>query len=56
MEESSYRRWDTWIKIAGLIGFIAGGVVGIGEYVYTTSAQMALETNKFAAEQHKLLL
>jgi hypothetical protein len=47
---------ELWLKIIGFFGLILGAVIGIGEYVYTANRQAALETNRFAADQNRLVL
>ena len=56
MEERGQRNWDTGLKIAGVVGLFVGSIVGLGEYIYNANQQATLETNKFAADQNRLLL
>jgi len=55
MTDESYKTADLWLKVGGALGLIIGAAAGVGEYIVTTSQQSTLETNKFGADQSKLL-
>jgi hypothetical protein len=55
MAVKSYNTPDFWLRMAGILGLVISAAVGIIEYIGTTRQQAALETNKFAADQGKLL-